>query len=142
MGAARTDGKGGILRSVGAVLAGYIAIGILVVLTDRIWSWSVPGFASLSRQPDYYFAITLLTDSVYSAVGGWISVRLAQSRRWQHALGLIVFGELIGIATQIALWSTVPHWYGLGILILYPAGVWLGAKLGIGKAMIAGAAAA
>jgi hypothetical protein len=128
-----TGGKTNIGRSVGAVLAGYIVIGILVVLTDQIWSRSVPGFSSLPQPPTYYFAITLLTDFLYSAVGGWVAIRIGQRRQLQHAVGLIIFGELIGIATQIALWSTVPHWYGVSILILYPVGVWLGAKLAIGK---------
>lgn len=133
MSTSHTGGRPSIWRSVGAVLAGYVVIGVLVVLTDQAWSMSVRGFSSLPQPPAYYFAISLLTDFLYSAVGGWVSVRVAQRRQLQHAVGLIVFGELIGIATQFFLWSTVPHWYGLSLLILYPAGVWLGAKLGIGK---------
>ena len=133
MGATDTGGKRGILRSIGAVLAGYGVIGILVVLTDQVWSMSVRGFSALPQPPSYYFAISLLTDFLYSAVGGWITIRVAQSRQMQHAVGLIVFGELIGIAAQIALWNMVPHWYGMSILVLYPVGVWLGAKVGIGK---------
>jgi hypothetical protein len=75
-------------------------------------------------------------------VGGWVAIRIAQRRQMRHAVGLIVFGELIGIATQAALWNTVPHWYGVSLLVLYPAGVWLGAKIGIGKGADAHAVAA
>lgn len=53
-----------------------------------------------------------------------------------------MFDELVGIAAQVGLWNTVPHWYGLSLLILYPAGVLLGAKLGIGKGAEAHSAAA
>jgi hypothetical protein len=134
--------KFSIGRSVGAVLLGYVVIGILVVLTDQLWSMSVRGFSSLPQPPTYYFATTLFTDFLYSAVGGWVSVRIPRQRQMRHAVGLIIFGELIGIATQVGLWNTVPHWYGLTLLILYPAGVWLGAKLGIGKQADARAVAA
>lgn len=142
MGTPDSKGKPSIGRSVGAVLAGYIVIGILVVLTDQVWSRSVPGFSSLPQPPTYYFAITLFTDFLYSAVGGWVAIRIARQRQLRYAVGLILFGELIGIATQISLWNTVPHWYGLSLLILYPAGVLLGAKLGIGRGAEARAVAA
>jgi hypothetical protein len=137
-----TSGKYNIARSVGAVLAGYVAIGILVVLTDQVWSMSVRDFSALPQPPTYYFAITLVTDFLYSAVGGLVAIRIGQRRQMRHAVGLIFFGELIGIATQIALWKTVPHWYGLSLLILYPVGVWLGAKIAVGKGADAQAVAA
>jgi hypothetical protein len=41
----------------------------------------------------------------------------------------IVLGEVLGIVVQVVLWSQVPHWYAIGLLILYPLGVWIGSNL-------------
>jgi hypothetical protein len=40
-----------------------------------------------------------------------------------------VLGEVLGVIVQAVLWSVVPHWYGIGLLILYPLGVWIGSRL-------------
>jgi hypothetical protein len=124
-------GTRSVSRSVAAVIGGYAAIGVLIVLTDQLFSVLIPDMKSMPQPPPYYFAISLVTDFIYSIVGGWVCVRIAKERQMRHAAGLIVFGEAIGIASQIALWTTVPHWYGMSLLILYPPGVWLGAKLGL-----------
>ena len=49
----------------------------------------------------------------------------AGKARW----ALIGFGELMGIVSQVMNWNTVPHWYGIGLLILFPIGVWWGVSL-------------
>jgi hypothetical protein len=57
-------------RVIGSAIAGYVAIGILVVCTDQIFALLVPGFKSLPMPPTYYFAVSLLTDTIYSIIGG------------------------------------------------------------------------
>jgi hypothetical protein len=71
MGTPDTSGKYDIARGIGAVLVGYVLIGVLVVLTDQVWSAWVPGFAELPHPPSYYYAITLFTNFLYCAAGGW-----------------------------------------------------------------------
>ncbi|MBV8673801.1 MAG: hypothetical protein JOZ33_10235, partial [Acidobacteriaceae bacterium] len=75
------------------------------------------------------FAVSLLTDFVYSMIGGYICALVPEENRRKATLWLIVLGEVLGIAVQAVLWKVVPHWYGIGLLILYPLGVWFGSKL-------------
>ena len=112
-----------------AVLAGYLFIGVLVVITDQIFNMVIPGFKLMTMPPFYYFAISLFTDFVYSIAGGYLCVWIARERAWTATIALMVFGEAIGLASQIMLWKTVPHWYALALLVLFPIGVWLGWKL-------------
>ncbi|MGD1070413.1 MAG: hypothetical protein ABSB15_09755 [Bryobacteraceae bacterium] len=118
-----------ILRTIASVILGYVAIGVLVFGTDQIFAAVVPGFKSLAILPLYYYAISLITDSVYSLFGGWLCARLAPARPMLHAITLIVCGEVIGIGTQVMLWNTVPHWFGLSLVVLFAPAVWIGAKL-------------
>jgi hypothetical protein len=78
----------------------------------------------------YYFAVSLGTDFVYTIVGGYLCALIAEGNRRKATLWLIVLGEVLGIAVQAMLWGNVPHWYGIGLLILYPLGVWMGSNLG------------
>ena len=112
-----------------AVIAGYAAIGILVTLTDLMFSLLVPGWKAMPRPPLYYFVTSLGTDLLYSVFGGYVCFVIARERAKAATLGLIIVGELIGLASQIALWKTVPHWFGIGLLILYPPAIWLGSRL-------------
>jgi hypothetical protein len=114
-------------RMILAILAGYVLIGVLVTVTDRVFA-AVPGFA-IMNPPRYYFLVTLGTDFVYSAVGGYVCSWIAGERAWEGTLCLIAFGETIGLASQVLSWKTVPHWFGIGVLVMYPLGVWIGSRL-------------
>ena len=116
-------------RIIGAAIAGYVAIGILVVCTDRIFALLVPGFTSMPALPLYYFVTSLITDTLYSILGGYICAWIAGPMVRKAALGLIIGGEILGLISVIVFWQTVPHWFGFGLLVVYPPAVWLGSRL-------------
>jgi hypothetical protein len=116
-------------RIIAAVLAGYVAIGVLVVITDQFFAAFIPGFKAMPLPPLYYFVVSLGTDTLYSVFGGYLCSLIARARSQTAGLGLIVFGEVIGLASQIVLWKTVPHWFAIALLLLYPPAVWLGSRL-------------
>ncbi len=115
-------------RSVAAVVSGYLITGVLIVATDQIFALTVPGFKQMAMPPDYYFAISIATDALYSAVGGWLCAAIAKKRVRDHVLALIVLGEAVGVASTIALWSTVPHYFSFALLAIYPPAVWVGSR--------------
>ena len=116
-------------RIILAALAGYFAIGVLVVSTDQIFSWAIPGFRTMAMPPAFYFAASLVTDFVYSAVGGFICSALARRGSKTATLILIAAGEMIGLAVAIARWQVMPHFFALGLLVLYPLGIFLGSAM-------------
>jgi hypothetical protein len=116
-------------RTIAAVIFGYMTTGLLVVLTDQIFSGLIPGFHSMKTPPLYYFAISLATNTIYSMVGGYLTSAIGRNQWRTAALGLIILGEVLGTVAQRALWHTVPHWFGLGLLALYAPAVWIGAYL-------------
>jgi hypothetical protein len=116
-------------RIVAAAVAGYVAIGILVVLTDQVFAAVIPGFKSMTTPPLYYFVASLGTDSLYSILGGYLCCVIARAGCRNATLMLMVLGEIIGVVSQVSLWQTVPHWFGIGLLILYPPMVWIGSLL-------------
>jgi hypothetical protein len=117
-------------RAVVGVIAGYLAIGALVAFTDMLFARLVPGWKQMVQPPMYYFAVTLGMDFLYSILGGYVCAMIATTHRRGATLGLIVLGSAIGVVAQALLWKTVPHWFGIGLLLLYPLAVWIGSRLG------------
>jgi hypothetical protein len=103
-------------------------MGLMVVTTDAIVARLIPGF-NATRPPTYYFYVSLLTDTFYTAIGGYLCAMLAREQRHRATLALIVFGEVMGIVSQVVLWNTVPHWFAIALLVLYPPAVWVGSKM-------------
>jgi hypothetical protein len=116
-------------RIILAVLTGYVLIGVLVTIMDTIFARVVPGFGAMAALPRYYFAVTLGTDFVFSIVGGYICSWIARERSWEATWCLITLGETIGVASQFLTWKKVPHWFGIGVLVLYPLAIWIGSRL-------------
>jgi hypothetical protein len=130
-----------LLRVMGAVLAGYAAIGVLVVLTDRIFGLTIPNYRTLTALPPYYFAVVTGTDALYSVIGGYLCALIAGGFGMEATAGLMLLGEIAGIGSAVLSWQMQPHWFALGLLVLFPLGVWIGSRLRAGgKRSPAGAA--
>jgi hypothetical protein len=116
-------------RLIVSVIVGYAAIGVLVGVTDYIAGMVIPRFSEMVTPPPSYFYTSVATDTLYSVVGGYICAMLARANSRRAVLALIILGEIIGLGSQIAFWKTVPHWFGLALLVTYPTAVWFGWKL-------------
>ena len=118
-----------MVRIAAAVLAGYIAVGVLVVLTDLIFAAAIPGFRTMPTEPLYYFVIVTFTDALYSVVGGYLCAVIARDAVHKATLGLMIFGEIIGVVSVVLGWNIQPHWFALALLVLFPVAVWCGSRL-------------
>src|ERR1700685_2650025 len=114
-----------MLRIIGAVLAGYFAIGVLVVLTDQIFAAAIPGFRTMATPPPYYFVIVTFTDTLYTIAGGYLCAAFERASARTATLGLIIFGEIVGVVTTVLGWRIQPHWFAFALLLLYPFAVWI-----------------
>ncbi|WP_321476015.1 hypothetical protein [uncultured Paludibaculum sp.] len=121
-------------RSVLSVLAGWGVVGVLVVTTDGVLAKLFPAEYVIGRMPpDYLVGISLATSTVWSVAGGWVTARLAPGRPWHHIVGLVIWGELLGIASSVMTWGQIQMWYQLGLLGLWMPAVVLGGWLRAGK---------
>jgi hypothetical protein len=129
-------------RIVGSVLAGYIAVGILVALTDLIFAAAIPGFRAMAAPPLYYFVIVTFTDTIYTIGGGYLCAATARASARTATLGLMICGEIAGVVSTVLGWHIQPHWFALALLALFPLAVWIGYKLrvrGAEPSMVSGA---
>jgi hypothetical protein len=119
------------LKSIGAVVVGFVTVAILSVITDAV----LEGMHILppQNQPGAYenwmLLVALLYRSVYAVVGGYVTAALAPGKPMKHVKILAILGTVGGALGIIAGWNLSEHWYPIALAVTaYPL-VWFGGKL-------------
>ncbi len=118
---------GNIRRIILAIVVGYVADAILVAAAEYLCLRLVPGIQA--APPRYCFIVDLITQCLYTVIGGYLCCMVAQPSRRAAMAGLMALGVLVGTASLVTSWRTEPHWYGIALLVVYPPCVWMGWKL-------------
>jgi len=120
-------------RSIGAVLAGMLAVIVLSIGTDVVLH--ATGVFPPWGQPasDALLLLATAYRTVYGVAGGYIAARLAPDRPMTHALALGVVGLAVSILGAVVTWNKGPafgpHWYPLALIVLAMPQAWAGGKL-------------
>ena len=126
-----------ILRSVGAVFAGLVAVFILSLGTDVVLHATgiYPPWLKPMSTPLWLFATGYRI--VFGVLGGYIAARLAPGRPMAHALVLGVVGLALSIAGAAGTWNAGPEfgprWYPLALVFTAIPCAWAGAKIRVSQ---------
>ncbi len=124
------------LRSILAVVAGFVVIGALAfgtgTLAARVW----PGALDVDGNPatDAARAVQLLYVGVYAVFGCWLAGRLAPSRPMAHALTVGVLGTVLNVASAWAMRDGPPAWYLATGVVPTMLWAWVGGRIAEGRA--------
>ncbi len=127
-----------ILKSIGAVIAGLVAIFVLSYATDAILEAAgllQAGVPLPMRGAELLITAILVYRLVYSVAGCYIAARLAPSHPMRHALVLGALGLVgsIGGAIVAAQQSLGPAWYAWGLVVFALPCAWLGGRLQVNR---------
>ncbi|SRR5579875_4166892 len=109
-------------RVVVAVVLGYIANTVLVIAGELL----LPLLTSGTGGSSHYYTIDLVGQSLCTIAAGYLCCVVAGLAEWRAMVGLMVLGLLIGSAFLARSWSAEPHWYVVGLLLVFPPCVWVG----------------
>jgi hypothetical protein len=120
-----------ILRRMGAVLAGFILIGLLGFLTDTVLQQL--GILPIPTEHKFETRHALLALSyhlLFAALGGFVTARLAPDRPIAHAITLGILGIVISTLGLIAIimQDLAPAWYGWALIFFSIPVTWMGGK--------------
>jgi len=122
-----------MLRSVLAVVAGYIAMMLAVTTFFSVVIFLLLGVKPGERPPvdppTWLTVLELATTPVLAAVGGYVCAWIARRREMRHAYALMAVVVVMNIVTLVAEAGMRPAWSVLGLGILGCIGVLLGARL-------------
>lgn len=117
-----------MLRSVGAILAGFVFI--LFTHTGMDALLEAAGVLPPPGQPLHDTSLLLLASAyrgLFSVIGCYLAARLAPQHPMRHALILGGIGVVLSAAGTVAMWDSGPAWYGIGLTVMSLPYAWLGA---------------
>jgi len=123
-----------ILKSIGAIFAGFISVAILSIATDFILEKTgvFPPHDKLRLFASHMAFIAFIYRSVYTVLGGFITAKLAFEKPMLHAMILAVIGTIMAILGAVANWdktSEATHWYPIALAVTALPCIWLGVFL-------------
>lgn len=120
-----------MLRSVGAVTAGFVVIFVLATGIDLGLRAALPSMYGPAGRVDDAGLLVLTLAYVFTVAtfGCWLTARLAPSHPRRHAMVLGVLGLAFNGAGTMAMWDTAPAWYHVAALLLVLPAAWLGGMI-------------
>ena len=120
-----------MVRSIAAIVVGFLVIGLLAVGTDMAVLKSFPQHFDAQGGTTHpaFLAAALAYVAVYATFGCWLAARLAPSHPMRHALILGALGLAFNVMGSIARWETAPVlWYHAIGLLTTMLWAWLGGR--------------
>ena len=120
-----------VLRSVLAVVAGFLVIGALAFGTGKLLQSSSPAQFDAAGAPTTVamMLVQLLYVGVYATFGCWLAGRLAPGRPMLHALAVGVLGLALNVPSALMLRDTHPTWYLAAGVLTTMLWAWLGGRI-------------
>ena len=121
-----------LLRSIFALVAGYLVSSVLTAVTIGVLAALFP--ASYTATSLAWVGLNLVYSCVFAALGGYATARLAPNRPIQHALGLglamAALSALMAVTTVgNPAYADSPAWYYPALAVTVAPSVWLGGWL-------------
>lgn len=124
-----------MLRSILAVLGGFAAMAVLVMVTTAIAAATlIPGGMQAMRSPGAplpkrYFTVNIVCSALAAFVGGFVTVRLAPDRPFYHGIALALLMCVMGVISARQAGDGQPRWYQIVLCTLMPAVALVGAYI-------------
>ena len=120
-------------RSIGALLAGFLAVVILSLATD-VALYAAGVFPPLGMPlSDTLCLLAAAYRTVYAIAGSYVTARLAPYRPMGHALVGGAVGVAVSTLGAAATWSRTPalgpHWYPVALIVLSMPCAWAGGEI-------------
>jgi len=118
------------LKSIGAVLAGFITVVILSVVTDYVLEtlgiFPPPGQGLFIT---WMLILAFTYRFIYTVIGGYVTALLAPANPMRHVIILGIIGTVAGTVGVFVGWDLSDHWYPIALAVTALPFTWLGGKL-------------
>lgn len=116
-----------MLRTIGAVIAGYVIIAILVILSTILTvGLMLPNIASTPTTS--YLIVNLILGLLAAVIGGYCAALIARAKKLTPAISLAAIVFIFGLLS-LGQSSNQPVWYPYALLVIGPLGVVIGGLL-------------
>ncbi len=122
------------LKSIGAVIAGFVALAILSTIMDSVLQKTgIMKTEPFDENPVWLIAIIILYRTIFNTFGCYLTARIAPNKPMKHAIILGIICFVLTIVGLIVMWDIPPRWYPISLIVLTLPAAWLGGKMAIKK---------
>jgi hypothetical protein len=122
--------KNKFLKSVGALLAGFLIAVIPTIITDMIMEKT--GFMKtkpFDANPVWLIFIVILYRCIFNTIGSYFTAKFSPVRPLRLAMIGGFIGLIVSIIGLIVMWDVPPHWYPITLAVLALPCAWIGGTL-------------
>jgi len=118
------------LKSIGAVLGGFLIVVILSIATDTILE-KLGIFPSPTEGLfiTWMLVLAFVYRTIYTVLGGYVTAALAPANPTKHVMILAIIGTVMGCVGIVVGWNLSQHWYPIALAVAAFPSVWYGGKL-------------
>lgn len=120
-----------LLKSIGAIVAGFVVVFLLSVGADVILE-STHVFPPITNPAEYTWQMllfALIYRLAFTAVGGYVTALLSPNKPMKHALILAIIGFIFSLGGSIAYLDKPNVWYPILLTIFSPLVLLGGARI-------------
>ena len=123
------------LKSISAVVAGFLTVAVLSVLMDKILEGLgiLPPASEAGLFVPWMLIVVFLYRSLFAILGGYVTARLAPEKPMRLVTILGILGTIGGIMGVIVGWNLSQHWYPIALAVTAFPLVWFGGTLRMKK---------
>ena len=119
-----------IVKSIGAILAGFAMGAALSISTDFILEKSE--IMSLENFKDTSLGLLILVITyrfIFNVAGCYLTAKLAPNNPMKHVIIIGIIGTILSILGTIAMWDKAIPFYNIAIILISFPSAWFGGKL-------------
>jgi hypothetical protein len=122
-----------MVRSIFAVVSGFILIGLLVVVADSVMGALFPESFPEPGTPDVppasLLSVVMLYDLVFAVIGGFVTAHIARRSVEAHTYSLAALIIVFAAITFVTSGGAMPWWYFVIVALLGVVGAIHGGRL-------------
>lgn len=119
-----------LLKSIGAILAGFLSGALLSIGADLLMEQSgMMSMEHFKESPLYILLIVIAYRFVFNVAGCYLTARLAPNKPMKHAIIIGIIGTVLSIVGTIAMWDLAIPFYNITIILMSLPSAWLGGWL-------------
>jgi len=119
-----------ILRSVLAVLGGFLTMAIVVMMFTGALKMLLPSWFPADGAPTgSYLIVNVAYSFVAALAGGYVAAKLFAQLPMQHAIALGAFVLVMSIISAMYYKARQPRWYQMLLAVVMPLAVVLGSYI-------------
>lgn len=118
------------LKSIAAILAGFITGALLSIGTDFLMEkLGVMSAANFKQTSLSILLLVIAYRFIFNVIGCYITAALAPNKPMKHVMIIGIIGTVLSIAGALAMWDQAIPFYNIAIILISLPSAWLGGQL-------------